>query len=154
MNNRIIIISEYDFHEVAADYSKEDLKKVFGSPFTIKDKMKIPDFKTDSFSYSSDGQGDISECSGPNTYGVGVIDQTKMFMASDYYKIREFYNHKPTTGWRIVHSEDYDIIAWSNENNDDKFSIKICRDDDDIYMTIYFDENDERPLIKYEGPSG
>lgn len=154
MNNRIFIIDEYNFHEVLADYTREDLKKVFSSPFIIKEKMKIPDFKADSFSYSSDDEADISECSGPNTYGVGVIDQTKRFMSGDYYKIKEFYNHKPKTGWRVVHSDYDDIIAWDNENGKDQFCIKISRDDDDIYMSIYFGNNDERPLIKYEGPSG
>ena len=153
MNNRIIIIDEYSFHEVVADYSKEDLKKVFGSPFVLKDKMKIPDFKADSFSYSSGVLADISECSGPNTYGVGVIDETKKFTVGDYYKIREFYNHEPTTGWRIVHSEDYDIIAWDNENGNDQFYIKISRDDDDIYMSMCFYDSG-KSLIKYEGPSG
>ena len=150
----ITIKDEFEFLEVSTPSFDPFLREVFQKPLRVDHSLRIRDFQSEDYFYRSENNETISECSGPNRYGVGVIDSSGKYGWCEYYAICEFFDNKKIEGWHLTHSDDEDSIFWTNQDGKSELNIDIWRSDDDLYLSVYFNAKNGSPLVKYEGPSG
>ena len=132
------------------------LDKIFKEPFICNHnkEMFIPSFFPKDFHFEVDTRYSNvrSQCSEPDTPGIGVVDFTKPEDNFDYYFIQEFYDGHVADGWEFRHSY-YDTISWTSKDFVKALIIEVQYNKAGYFLKMKLSDNNS-PVLKYEGPTG